>query len=110
MKTVRLYYDADCAKCARLAQRAKKLDWFNRVELSTAPPPVGEPLPLGQIVVEDFRCGCFDRGVMAVRHLCLQIPAFYVFGLLLYLPAVRRWLARKQSVDAVPTRPLPDVA
>jgi hypothetical protein len=110
MKTVRLHYNAHCAASTRLAQRAKKLDWFDRVELSTATPRVGDPVPPGQIVTEDFRCGCFDRGVYAVRHLCMQIPAFFVFGLLLYLPAVRRWLARKQIACAVAAPALPDAA
>ena len=84
-----LHYDARCPDCARQAKRTKQLDWLGRVELSTEPSPLGE-VPAGEIVVVDLRRSRVFTRVFATRTVSMRIPLFVPYGLLLYLPWVRR--------------------
>ena len=93
MRSITLHYNADCATCARQAQRTASLDWLGRVELSTASSPLGT-VPKGSIVVVDTRDNRVFTGVYATRKVCLQVPLFFLYGLLLSLPPIRRLAGR----------------
>jgi len=67
----------------------ERLDWFGRIENSTATPPTG-PLVMGEVVVEELASGRILRGAEGFALICRQIPAYAPFRLLLKLPAVRR--------------------
>lgn len=95
MKKIRLFYNIDCRDCARLARITRRLDWLNRVELSTEVPPTG-PLAPGQIAVQDLRSNCVYLGLEATRNACRQIPAYVPYGILLRIPFVARWASRKK--------------
>jgi len=64
------------------------MDWFRRVDLSTEDSPLGET-PVGEIVVVDRKSRKVFTGVYATRKLCLQVPVYFLYGLLLFLPPVR---------------------
>ncbi len=64
------------------------MDWFRRVDLSTENSPLGET-PVGEIVVVDRKSRKVFTGVYATRKLCLQVPAYFLYGFLLFLPPVR---------------------
>ena len=95
MATITLHYSPECAACARQAQLTASLDWLGRVALSTASSPIG-PVPKGRIVVVDTRDRRVFTGIFATRKICLQVPLFFLYGLLLTLPPVR-WLALKDD-------------
>ena len=65
------------------------MDWFGRIELSTDDSPLGE-VPIGKIVVVDKQQNKVFTGIYATRKVCLQVPVFFLFGLLLYLPAIQK--------------------
>lgn len=88
-----LHYNPACPDCARQAKRTARLDWLGRIEPSTARSPLGE-VSVGEIVVVDRRNRTVFTGVYATRKVCLQIPLFFLYGLLLYVPFVRRAAAR----------------
>ena len=92
---VRLYFNSDCGDCARQAKRTKWLDWFNRVELRTDVSPLGD-VPIGEIVVVEESSNRIYTGVFAIRKICLQIPCFYLYGLVLYFPIVRNAVGRRK--------------
>lgn len=94
MKTIRLYRNADCAKCARLARLHHRLDWLNRFEDTTEIPSTG-PLKIGEIAVQDLVSGQTLKGVDCFRLLCRQIPAYWPLLLLFPLPAFRRYIDRE---------------
>ncbi len=96
MKSVRLYRNPDCAKCARLARIHHLFDWLNRFEDSTEVSPLG-PLRLGEIAVEDLASEVTYKGVACVRLLCKQIPAYWPCLLLLHVPAFRGYVEREVS-------------
>jgi len=96
MKTIRLYRNPDCAKCARLARMHHRLDWLNRFEDTTEVPTTG-PLSLGEIAVQDLRSGETLKGVECFRLLSKHIPAYWFNLLLLYLPPFRRYVEREVS-------------
>ena len=96
MSQIRIYRNPDCAKCARYARVHQSLDWLHRVEGSTATPRTG-PLRLGEVVVEKLDDGRILRGADAFREICLQIPAYAPFLLLLRLPAVRAFADREMT-------------
>lgn len=85
---VTLFYNAGCLDCARRAQRTDRLDWLRRVRISTDDSPIG-PVPRGEIVVVDDSGSVF-AGVYATRAVCMQVPAYMPYGLLLHIPLVRR--------------------
>lgn len=96
MKTIRLYRNPDCAKCARLARIHHRFDWLNRFEDSTDVPPTG-PLRIGEIAVQDLASGATLKGVECFKLLCKHIPAYWLNLLLLYLPPFRRYVEREVS-------------
>ena len=84
-----LHYNARCPDCVRRAERTARLDWLGRVELSTDPSPLGQ-VPIGEIVVVDRQLGRVFTGVFATRMVSMRIPLFMPYGVLLYLPWIRR--------------------
>ena len=82
-----LYYNKDCKDCEKQAQRTASLDWLKRFEISTEVPPCGE-LELGEIAVIDKRNQKIYTGGYASRVICLNVPAYYPIGLLMYLPPI----------------------
>jgi len=54
-------------------------------------------VPVGEIIVVDKRRSTVFTGVYATRKVCLQVPLFFLYGLLLYVPFVRRAAARGKS-------------
>ncbi len=104
-----LHYNAACPKCVRKAQRTARLDWLGRVDLSTEESPAG-PVPVGEIVVVDRQRGELLTGIYATRTICLHVPAFLPFGLLLNLPFMRRAISRRDTGCAGEACPLPERA
>ena len=84
-----LHYNPGCPDCVRRAARTARLDWLRAIELRTTDSPLGE-VPVGEIVVVDERhCRVFT-GVYATCKLCLRVPLLLLFGLLLYIPPLRK--------------------
>ncbi len=81
-----LFYNKDCNDCARQAATTSRFDWLNRINVSTAIPPTGE-LEKGEIILISDDGKAYTRGY-ATRRICLNVPAYFIFGLLLYLPPV----------------------
>ena len=99
MTRITLHYNASCPDCHRQAARTARLDWLWRIELSTDGSPLGE-VPVGEIVVVDTRRKRVFTGVFATRKVCMQVPLLVPYGLLLYLPWVRRFAgSRKQDCN-----------
>jgi hypothetical protein len=92
MKKIKLFYNANCGHCARLAERTRKLDWFNNVDLSTETPPSGA-LPPGEIAVLQYQSGQYHSGPDATRQVCMQIPLYMPYALLLRVPMIKRLIA-----------------
>lgn len=88
-----LYHNKDCARCAGMAKVHRFLDWFRRVQVSTAEPKIG-PLVPGEIAVEDAQTGEIVQGVEAVRRVARSIPVYAPFRLLLRIPPLARWIDR----------------
>lgn len=91
--SVSLHYNARCPDCVRQAAVTARLDWLGRVELRTDDSPLGA-VAVGEIVVVDKRRSRVFTGVYATRKVCLQVPLFFLYGLALYLPPLRRLLGR----------------
>jgi hypothetical protein len=89
MKSITLYYNKDCARCARLARIDRFLDWFGRLHISTDIPPTG-PLRIGQIMVEDMRTRTSHFGADAFSLLCRNLPLYAPLRLLLLSKRFRR--------------------
>ena len=89
---VTLFYNAECPDCARQARRTASLDWLRRVRVSTDDSPIG-PVPRGEIVVMDDGGRVFT-GVYATRAVCMQVPVYVPYGLLLHIPPIRRIAGR----------------
>ena len=96
MRRIRIHRNPGCAKCARYACLHERLDWFGRVENSTAVPPTG-PLAMGEVVVQDLRSGRVLQGVTAARRIAAEIPLYAPFRLLLRIPAIARAADREMS-------------
>lgn len=96
MKRICIYRNPDCPKCARYARLHQRLDWFGRVEISTAEPATG-PLAMGEVVVEDMQSGRILRGAEAAERIVREIPAYAPFRLLLKIPAVRAAAEREMQ-------------
>lgn len=69
MKTIRLYRNPDCAKCARFARIHHRFDWLNQFEDTTEVPSTGA-LSLGEIAVEDL-AGFLRFGICCTLECCL---------------------------------------
>ena len=96
MKTIRVYRNPDCRKCARFARVGHVLDWRDRLETSTATPMTG-PLRPGEIVVEELASGNFHRGAAALDLIARQIPLYAPVRLLLRFSSFRRYIDRELS-------------
>jgi len=86
LTTYTLYHHKDCPECAKQAALTRKLDWLNRIRVSTEIPPTGE-LEKGEIVLISDDNKAYTKGY-AVRKICLNVPAYFLYGLLLFLPPV----------------------
>jgi hypothetical protein len=89
MRRIRIYRNPGCARCARYARLHQRLDWFGRVEDSTAVPPTG-PLLMGEVVVQELASGRVLQGAAAARRIVREIPVYAPFRLLLKIPAIDR--------------------
>lgn len=89
---VTLYYNATCSDCAQQAARTMRLDWLGWVRTSTEDSPIGT-VPRGEIVVVDDSAKVFT-GVYATRAVCMRVPAYFGYGLVLYIPPLRRIFGR----------------
>jgi hypothetical protein len=93
MRRVTIFHNKDCARCRKIARVHRVMDWFGRVQTSTADPPTG-PLVPGEIAVRDERTGEMFVGVSAVDRLFREIPAYWPLRPLLRVPAVARKVDR----------------
>jgi hypothetical protein len=96
MKSIRIYRNPDCAKCARYAAAHRFFDWLGRVDLSTESPRTGA-LRLGEVVVEKLDTGVILRGAEAFGEICRNIPFYAPFRLLLRVPAFWEFVDRDMS-------------
>jgi hypothetical protein len=96
MKTIRLYRNPACRKCARIARLHHLFDWLGRFEDTTEVPPTG-PLRLGEIAVQDLRSGQTFKGAEAFRQLCRQLPAYWPGLALLHFAPFRRYVERETT-------------
>lgn len=94
MKTVRVYRNPRCPKCARYAALHERLDWLDRVETSTATPASG-PLAMGEVVVEDLRDHAILHGADAFARLAREVPLYWPLLPLLHIPSIRRRVDRE---------------
>ena len=67
---ITLYYNPTCDKCTRKARQTAKLDWLNRVRISTEDSPIGK-VPIGVIVVVEEETQRVYTGVYATRMICM---------------------------------------
>ena len=86
--SITLHYNSTCGDCARKAHQTAKLDWLNRVRISTEDSPIGE-VPRGVIVVVEDETQKVYTGVYATRMICMQVPAYFLYGLVLFIPPIR---------------------
>ena len=93
---IRLHYNPNCPDCVRQAKRTARMDWLGRVELRTDESPLGE-VPMGNIVVVDTKKNRIFTGIYATRMVCLQIPLLFPYGLVLYIPAIRKLIGRDKQ-------------
>lgn len=89
MSKIKLFYNSSCSDCAKLAVLTKKLDWLKRVDISTEVPASGELEP-GEIAVFEYATSKYFTGVYATRKVSLNVPAYFLYGLLLFFPSVRK--------------------
>ena len=94
MKRILIYRHPHCVKCARIARLHHAVDWFNRIDDTTATPPTG-PLRMGEIVVVDLRTKRLLRGADGVKLVYQQAPAYSLLLPLLWIPPVRAWIDRE---------------
>ena len=92
MKKICVYRNPDCARCAKFAKANHFLDWLGRVDESTATPPDGRSLRMGEIVIEEYATGQIHRGVEGVELIYRNIPLFMLLLPLLKIPALRRYV------------------
>ena len=91
--SITLHYNATCGDCARKAQQTANLDWLNRVQISTEDSPIGQ-VPRGQIIVVENATQKVFTGVYATRMICLQVPVYFLYGLVLFIPPIRNIFAK----------------
>ncbi len=93
---ITLYHNSECPDCERQAGRTEKLDWLGRVAVTAGDSPIG-PVPVGEIVVVDNRTDKVYTGIFATRIVCKQVPVYFLFGLLLYIPPIRQVFGRNKQ-------------
>lgn len=91
-----LYYNKNCKDCERQARRTTALDWLGRFEVSTEEPPSG-PLDIGEIAVLHNDTGKVFTGGYASRKICLNIPAYFLVGLFMFLPPIFKLFDNKKA-------------
>lgn len=91
-----LFYNAECLDCERQARRTEKLDWLGRVALATEDSPIG-PVARGEIVVVDNATDKVYASILATRVVCMQVPVYFLIGLLLYVPPIRQFFGRNKQ-------------
>ncbi len=96
MTKIALYYNPNCPDCVSQAKRTAQMDWLGRVELLTEDSPLGE-VPIGEILVVDKQSNKIFTGIYATRKVCLQVPLFFLYGLVLYLSPIRKMAGRKKQ-------------
>lgn len=84
MARIALHYNPECNVCVRQAERTSRLDWLGRIDVTTEDSPLGA-VPRGEIVVVDRRSNAVLTGLRATRKVCMQIPLYFLYGLLLHL-------------------------
>lgn len=94
--SITLYYNAACRDCERKANRTSKLDWFDRIRISTEESPLG-PVPKGDIVVTDDATNKVFTGIYATRTICMKVPAYFLYGLALHVAPIRDLFARGEA-------------
>ena len=99
MRRHTLYRHPNCARCARISRFHQRFDWLGRLECSTATPPDGVPLRMGEILLRDNATGAQCRGVDVVRAIFRNIPAYWPLLPLLYLPPLARRIDRETRGD-----------
>ena len=80
----------------RKAKRTAQIDWLGRIELLTEGSPLGE-VPIGKIVVVDKRQNKVFTDIYATRKVCLQVPLFFFYGLLLYIPVIQKIMGNENQ-------------
>ena len=88
MTKIALHYNPNCSACVRQAKRTAQMDWLRRVALTTEDSPLGQ-IPAGKIVIVDKRSNEVLTGIYATRKVCMQIPLYFLYGLLLHLLPIR---------------------
>lgn len=96
MTKIALYYNQNCPDCMHQAKRTNQMDWLGQIELLTEDLPLGE-VPIGEIVVVEKQSGKVFAGIYATRKVCLQVPLFFLYGLVLYLSPIRKMAGRKKQ-------------
>lgn len=91
MKTLCLYRNPNCARCAGYARMHHRFDWLNRFSDSTDVSPVGA-MRIGEIAVQDLRTSITLKGIACFRLLCKHIPAYWLMLPFTYMPPIRKWI------------------
>ena len=94
MARIALHYNPECSVCARQAERTARLDWLGRIDVTTEDSPLGA-VRRGEIVVVDKRSNAVLTGLRATRKVCMQIPLYFLYGILLHLLPIRTPGARR---------------
>ena len=94
MARIALHYNPECNVCVRQAERTARLDWLDRIDVTTEDSPLGT-VRRGEIVVVDKAERTVLTGLAATRKVCMQIPLYFPLGLLLHLIPVRTPGARR---------------
>jgi len=95
MNRLTLYYNNTCKNCEKLARLTDKLDWFNQIKLSTEIPQSGELTP-GEIAVFEHTSNRYYTGVYAIRKVSLNVPLLSPYGLLLFLPLIKKIVGKNK--------------
>jgi hypothetical protein len=95
MKRIKLFYNTLCSDCAKLAMQTEKLDWFQQIDISTDIPPTGN-LPKGEIAVLHYASNKYYTGAYATRKVCMYVPVYFLYGLLLYIPIIKNILNKNK--------------
>ena len=90
-----LFYNKDCNDCGRQASTTSMLDWFNRIAVSTDIPPTGE-LEKGEIVLISNDGKAYSGGY-ATRRICLNVPVYFILGILLYIPPIFKAMSKGKA-------------
>jgi hypothetical protein len=95
MNKLTLFYNPSCNDCEKLARITTKLDWLNCVSISTATPLSGVLSP-GEIAILEHSSGKYFTGVYATRKVSLNVPAYYLYGLLLFIPFIKKIVSKNK--------------